>query len=536
MKNGLNKNKIIKNTSIKKTTKRQLKQPGSKHLMIGAVIFVAAVLVISGTNILAFAVDDNLRNDVENTFSNKIVPITSGSTDQTLPVNYWIQAIPAGGGGECDATAASPATVTIISGLPVTGSPMQFTSCGPTKQVTFTIPANSPTGTFSIDATVSDNSGGYNTSPAKFTISVTALDTDEDGVPDRTDNCDDTPNADQADTNGNGIGDACEITPVNNPPTVTLTPPSGVDLTNVEATGPDGASLTFQVSASDPDVGDTTTITCTGATATPSFPIAGPGPTSVTFTFPYTAPGPTTTPISCSATDNHAATSTTPATATVTVKDTTAPEWPANLQLSNIIVKTAQSSVPVTYTTPTGTDLVDVTVTATCIPASGSSFNVGTTGVDCKLTDKSNNQNTETKSFTIQVLQLTVQFPLQPVDEPGPSVFKIGSAIPLKALLGWFDGTTTNAATDVVATISAAKTTAAGTSTPVTEEISTASPTSGTTMRLSDPSTGLHIFNFGTKNIAKSGTYTTLTFTVSISTADAPGSSIYTESVTVGVR
>ncbi|MCG8461369.1 MAG: VWA domain-containing protein, partial [Holophagales bacterium] len=38
------------------------------------------------------------------------------------------------------------------------------------------------------------------------------LDTDDDGVPDVSDNCVFTPNPDQADTNGNGIGDACEAT------------------------------------------------------------------------------------------------------------------------------------------------------------------------------------------------------------------------------------------------------------------------------------------------------------------------------------
>jgi hypothetical protein len=35
-------------------------------------------------------------------------------------------------------------------------------------------------------------------------------DSDGDGVPDAVDNCPNTPNPDQADTDGNGIGDACE--------------------------------------------------------------------------------------------------------------------------------------------------------------------------------------------------------------------------------------------------------------------------------------------------------------------------------------
>lgn len=38
-------------------------------------------------------------------------------------------------------------------------------------------------------------------------------DADGDGVPDDTDNCPTTPNADQADSDGNGIGDACDVPP-----------------------------------------------------------------------------------------------------------------------------------------------------------------------------------------------------------------------------------------------------------------------------------------------------------------------------------
>lgn len=42
------------------------------------------------------------------------------------------------------------------------------------------------------------------------------VDTDADGIPDDVDNCPDTPNPDQADSDGDGIGDACDTT---DPPT-----------------------------------------------------------------------------------------------------------------------------------------------------------------------------------------------------------------------------------------------------------------------------------------------------------------------------
>jgi len=45
---------------------------------------------------------------------------------------------------------------------------------------------------------------------AAFAGSKKPPDTDKDGVPDTSDNCPWAANADQADSDGNGVGDACE--------------------------------------------------------------------------------------------------------------------------------------------------------------------------------------------------------------------------------------------------------------------------------------------------------------------------------------
>ncbi|HUN80273.1 MAG TPA: thrombospondin type 3 repeat-containing protein, partial [Phycisphaerae bacterium] len=52
------------------------------------------------------------------------------------------------------------------------------------------------------------------TAPGKFGCGTPDVDSDGDGIPDSRDNCPHVANADQADTNGNGVGDACETASV----------------------------------------------------------------------------------------------------------------------------------------------------------------------------------------------------------------------------------------------------------------------------------------------------------------------------------
>ena len=163
------------------------------------------------------------------------------------------------------------------------------------------------------------------------------------------------------------------VTRPSTPPTLTLPPGQ-----TVEATGPDGATVTYTVSASDAQDG-TLTPSCSPASGS-VFPLG-------------------ITPVNCSVTDSGGLTAT--GSFTVAVQDTT----PPSLNLPGNITAGATGPTVVTYTA-TATDLVDGSVPVSCSPASGSTFALGqTTTVSCSATDA--HHNTATGSFTVTVQDTT---------------------------------------------------------------------------------------------------------------------------------
>ena len=107
-----------------------------------------------------------------------------------------------------------------------------------------------------------------------------------------------------------------------------------------------------------------------------------------------------TTTVQCSATDLHSNTAT--GSFTITVRDTTPPalSLPANITKE----ATSASGAAVTYTA-SASDIVDGSVPVSCDHASGSTFALGTTTVQCTATDAHN--NTATGSFTVTVRDTT---------------------------------------------------------------------------------------------------------------------------------
>ncbi|BCT91812.1 hypothetical protein LYSHEL_08360 [Lysobacter helvus] len=168
---------------------------------------------------------------------------------------------------------------------------------------------------------------------------------------------------------------------------VDTTPPSievHGNIADVEATGPSGAVVTYTAPATHDLVDGTGIATC--------LPVSG-----ATFALG-------TTLVTCNADDahhNHAVATT----FTVDVVDTTPPAIAAHDDIPGIEATSAAGAV-VNYTAPATLDLVDGAGTATCAPASGETFALGHTTVDCDATDAHGNHAVQTH-FDVEVVDTT---------------------------------------------------------------------------------------------------------------------------------
>jgi len=144
-----------------------------------------------------------------------------------------------------------------------------------------------------------------------------------------------------------------------------------------EATSSGGAAVTFTAPSATDIVDGAVTSTCAPASGS---------------TF---APG--ATKVSCTATDAHGNASST--SFNVNVRDTTAPTIavPRN---KTVKAKSAKGAT-VSYTA-SASDTVDGTVKASCTPASGKTFKVGTTTVKCTATDAAGNRASASFKVTVK--------------------------------------------------------------------------------------------------------------------------------------
>ena len=155
-----------------------------------------------------------------------------------------------------------------------------------------------------------------------------------------------------------------------------LSVPANITL---EATGPHGATATFQASATDAVTAEPE-VSCVPASGS-TFPLG-------------------TSTVNCSATD--AAGNKDAGSFTVTVQDTTAPALtlPANMTFE----ATGPDGATATFQA-SATDAVTAGPEVSCVPASGSTFALGTTPVNCSAIDAAGNK--ATGSFTVSVNDTT---------------------------------------------------------------------------------------------------------------------------------
>ncbi len=195
------------------------------------------------------------------------------------------------------------------------------------------------------------------------------------------------------------------------PPVISGTPANIVS----EATSSAGAVVTYTLPTAVDAVDGAVPISCSSASGS-MFPL---GSTTVT----------------CQASDKAGNKAT--SSFTVSVKDTTAPVIAAH---TDVTAMAMSSFAIVNYDLPTATDLVDGSVPVSCVPASGSTFNVGTTLVNCSATD--GHGNTAHSAFNVNVTQSYNWTGFyQPVDNlPTVNAVKAGGAVPVKFSLSGYQG------------------------------------------------------------------------------------------------
>jgi hypothetical protein len=173
--------------------------------------------------------------------------------------------------------------------------------------------------------------------------------------------------------------------------------------------------------------------------------------------------------------------------------DTTAPIISG---LNNLTVTANSSSGAVATFNPTATDDVDGAVPVICAPASGSIFPVGTTTVTCTATD--NVGNMASANFTVTVTYAWSGF-LQPINQDGSSIFKLGSTIAVKFQLTGVSSNVQNA-TVKFSYVKVSNKISNG----AMKSSTTAAPTTGNLFRYDG--TSQYIYNWGTKGLT-AGTY-----------------------------
>jgi hypothetical protein len=413
-------------------------------------------------------------------------------------VKYYIDATNSQGYEGCDATANSPAVVTIDTPQGVTADPatLTFNECGSpstnTQAVTFTSSAASPDAGYLITHTTRDLVGDYNDEPADWRLKVNGADTvpqpdaDGDGVPDSSDNCPSVSNADQTDSDGDGLGDACDSNSY--APTVKNQA--------LDAMGNEGSPGNPTTSGSFSDRDGDGTLTITKVSGDGVVTDSGDG----TFSWRNTTTDDASGSVTVEASDGEHTT------AAQTFSWTAANVAPLIGSISTQATVPCAVSISAPFTDQGSADThtasiswgdsgADTAVASAVTPVSGTHTYTanGTYTVGVTVTDDDSGTSTK-NAVSAFATRNTPSSILQPINGAGTrSSFKIGSTIPVKITVTGCDGLPVTTLTPAVAL-----TKLDGTAdVEVNELASTSTPTTGTVMRWTDTQ---YLYNLSTKN------------------------------------
>ena len=319
-----------------------------------SLLFMAFALMLA---IPAVALADTVYNNLDATIDApaESITLTEGGTNDTASVLIS----PTNGDGKngCNLTSnttlqvkanssdAAKVKASLVDPTNTSLAKDTFTSCGDSIKVkveALAVTGSTPV-TISLSQVANNTGGTFNLAPATFTVTVNAA-------------------------------------PVTNTkPALTL--PANI---TEEATGASGAAVSYTATANDKE---------DGALTPDCKPVSGS-------TFPVG-----TTTVNCSVTDSGNLSASGSFTVEVTPQvDRAAPVF-SNVPADITEEATGSAGASVTYTEPTANDNVDGSVQVKCLPASGSTFALGTTKVDCSATDAAG--NTASASFNVTVQDKT---------------------------------------------------------------------------------------------------------------------------------
>ncbi|TDO63962.1 thrombospondin type 3 repeat-containing protein [Kribbella sp. VKM Ac-2571] len=469
-----------------------------RRAALGTALAAAAALTIGG---IAYA--DNINDTIEG-----LGAVTLVAGDSTSTGSAQVKVVPNNGDSDsgCNIDTNEHFVITFVTPAGVTASPasMSFSECNVFQTVSFSAAAGAVDGT--VTATITTNTtgaGSYNNN-VQIPIDVTApvvvvVDADGDGVTDASDNCPAVANADQANADGDALGNACDGNSY--APAAAGSP--------ADEGGKEGSALSTSGAFTDADGNDTLTISKVSGAGTVTD--NGDG----TWSWSHSTTDDATGSVVVQATDgehlaatetfNWTASNVAPTVGTVTATHTSACAVSLNAPFTD--PGTADTHAATISWGDSGTTTVAPATSA--ITGSHAYTANGTYTIGVSVTDDDGGNGTGDASFATQNTPSALQ---QPINAAGTrSVFKLGSTIPVKITVTGCDGAAVSTLTPTV-TLTRVDTTPDGI---VNETAVDTVATNGLQMRWSDTQ---YIYNLSTKLSQQTGAALTAgTYRVTVS-------------------